>query len=132
MREYEIESEAWYRAVAEGRELGASDRPVYDAPVYPVGHPGRMRPTPGSVAGTKVVVLVGGPPEYDGDVCGLSKTGSGRAERWDHTADSPVVYAETDDTIPVRIIHERRGGPKPEIHDAQVYRYQGYREDEDL
>lgn len=87
-----------------------------------------MKPTPGSVAGTKIVLLRGGPPEWDGEVAGVSKTGGGKLERWDHTADLPLVFVATEETEPVQIERHRKGGTVIEEKKAQVYECVGYRD----
>ena len=85
-----------------------------------------MKPTPGSVTGTKIIVLRGGPPQWDGQIEGVSKTGSGRAQRWCHVSGMTIIYGATDRTEKVVITHERRNGPVDKEHSAQVYEYLGY------
>lgn len=87
------------------------------------------KPTPGSAPGTKVIVLEGGPPDWDGRVEGISKTSTGQVERWDQVADAILVYLQTDRTKEVPITHERRNGPVVELKAAEVYAFAGYKEE---
>lgn len=86
-------------------------------------------PTPGTVTGTKVVVFEGGPPQWNGHVTGISKTGSGRAERWDEVSGETIVYIRTDRTAQVPLERQRRTGTVVEMKTAAVYAYAGYKED---
>jgi hypothetical protein len=85
--------------------------------------------TPGSVTGTKVVLLHGGPPEWDGYVTGILKSASGTLERWDHTADAACMYVQTDEFRDVSIEHLKRNGPVTEIKPAEVWIFAGYKEE---
>ena len=88
-----------------------------------------MKPTPGSVTGTKIVIFKGGPPQWDGTIHGISKTGGGRAERLDEISDSTIVYIRTDRTQEVQIEREKKSGTVIETKIAEVYDFAGYKED---
>jgi len=80
-------------------------------------------------AGTMLVVLEGGPPEWDGKHTAISKTGGGEMERWCHTADAAYVWRRTERTREVEVEHERRSGIVRLMEEATIYEAVGYRED---
>jgi hypothetical protein len=78
-----------------------------------------------SVPGTILVVLRGGPAEWDGRVCSVVREGGGVLERWDHVAGRRAVWVRTEDWDTVPVIRERRGGNVVERKSAAVYTYVG-------
>ncbi len=88
-----------------------------------------MKKTAGSVAGTHVIVLDGGPPQWDGTVTAVSSTATGTLERWDKTADLAYVWEPTTEEREVEVDRETRAGNVREKRAALVYRAVGYRED---
>lgn len=88
-----------------------------------------MKPTPGSITGTKIIQMQGGPPEWDGEVAGILKTAEGPMERWDHTADLAILYVKTDAYTTITLDHERKGGTVQQEHKVEVWTYAGYKEE---
>ena len=83
----------------------------------------------GEVTGTKMIVLWGGPPEWDGHITAIIDAGT-KLERWDHVADAPVLYVSTGQAADVKITKERRAGKKVEEKVAEVFKFAGYREEQ--
>ncbi len=90
-----------------------------------------MRKTAGSVAGTRIIVLDGGPPEWDGEVTAVSATATGTLERTCHTADLSYVWTPTTEEREVEVDRETKAGNVRETRSALVYRALGYRCDID-
>lgn len=88
-----------------------------------------MRGTPGSVSGTKIVLLEGGPPGVADRVEGILKTCTGRLERMCPASGEVIVYAQTDRTAEVEVEHRRRDGVVLQEKTAEVWEYVGYKED---
>ena len=88
-----------------------------------------MKKTAGSVSGTRIVVLDGGPPEWDGEVTAVVASASGTLERWDHVADAAYVWEPTASEREVEVDRETRAGKVREKREALVYRALGYRDD---
>ena len=85
----------------------------------------------GSVSGTVYVVLVGGPPEWDGTVTAVSRTSGALLERWCHTSDLAYLWKRTGLEQEVEVESERRSGTVLIKKDALVYEAIGYREDQE-
>lgn len=81
-----------------------------------------------AVPDTHLVVLRGGPPEWDGVVARVCDV-PGTLERWDHTADAALVWEPTAEFAQVEVDRERRADTVSETKAAKVYRCVGYRED---
>lgn len=100
--------------------------PLTDADGKPVKAKPKRRPVPG----LKLVVLRGGPPEWDGTVARVCDVDNPHGlERWDHIGDLALVWFPTGDEADVEVDRETKAGMVKETKRAQVYACAGYRED---
>lgn len=87
-----------------------------------------LKPTPGTVTGTKIIVFQGGPPGWEGSVDACLKTCES-VERWDYVADSAIVFRRTGCTEDVPIVREKRTGQVTEMKVAEVFAFAGYKDE---
>lgn len=86
-----------------------------------------MTPKPKRVVpDTHLVVLRGGPPEWDGTVAKVCDV-PGQLERWCHGSGLAYVWGPTEETAQVEVDREVRAGTVRETKVAVVYRALGYR-----
>ncbi len=100
------------------------------AAVRSEGNPA-LKPTPGTITGTKIILLRGGPPEWDGEITGISKGAGTELQRLDHTARLHLRYRRTEELQTVEIPRHQRGGTVLQSKQAEVWECLGYTDEED-